>query len=148
MSSIVLVVTKGFWGYTRRYSSVSIRLCWLYATLPIACFPIAHWYVLRGLWLWWGYGIRPAHTPRMVKGSISRCVCAGVRSASAMAIRELFSSLTSRYSIRPLSSRSSNSMPPFPRPFAAASMCSLCTSDRPSLQMISGRQTRPPSDAM
>ena len=40
----------------------------------IACLHIAHWYVLRGDWLWCGYGMSPAHTPRIVSGSISMCV--------------------------------------------------------------------------
>ena len=40
--------------------------------LPMACLPMAHWYVFLGDWLWFGYGMSPAHTPRMVKGSISR----------------------------------------------------------------------------
>ena len=49
---------------------VSIRSHWLRAIVPMACFPIAHWYVLRGDWLWCGYGMSPAHTPRIVSGSI------------------------------------------------------------------------------
>lgn len=50
------------WNYLRSWS------------LPMACLPIAHWYVFLGDWLWWGYGMRPAHTPSSVKGSISKCV--------------------------------------------------------------------------
>ena len=29
----------------------------------MACLPMAHWYVLRGDWLWWGYGMMPVTTP-------------------------------------------------------------------------------------
>jgi len=32
-----------------------MRSAWLCAISPIACLPIAHWYVLRGDWLWCGY---------------------------------------------------------------------------------------------
>lgn len=32
------------------------------------------WYVLRGLWLWCGKGMRPLTTPMTVNGSISRWV--------------------------------------------------------------------------
>ncbi|KAG5457299.1 MAG: hypothetical protein BJ554DRAFT_2731 [Olpidium bornovanus] len=74
INSIVLLFTIGCCGYTIKYNSVSIRFSWLYAIAPIACFPMAHWYVLRGLWLWCGYGIKPATAPRIVNGSISRCV--------------------------------------------------------------------------
>ena len=42
MSSIVLVFTMGFCGYTSRYIRVSMRFSWLNAMFPIACFPIAH----------------------------------------------------------------------------------------------------------
>jgi hypothetical protein len=42
------------------YKRVSRRSYWLMATVPMACLPMAHWYVFRGDWLWCGYGIRPA----------------------------------------------------------------------------------------
>lgn len=42
--------------------------------------------MLRGDWLWWGYGIRPAQTPNIVKGSISMWVVRGVASPSYSAI--------------------------------------------------------------
>lgn len=44
------------------------------------------WYVFLGDWLWWGYGINPAITPKMVKGSISMWVVSGVASPSYKAI--------------------------------------------------------------
>lgn len=80
-----------------------MRFFWLYPMIPIACLPIAHWYVFLGLWLWWGYGTRPAQTPSKVNGSISRCVVlSGSISASLQAMKESFSSLTSKYSMRPM----------------------------------------------
>ena len=42
--------------------------------MPIACLPIALWYVLRGDWLWSGNGMMLAHTPRIIEGWISQCV--------------------------------------------------------------------------
>ena len=57
--------------------------------------------------------MRPAHTPNMVNGSISRCVVFRLISDSYRAIIESFSSLTSRYSMSPLAKKSSNSMIPF-----------------------------------
>ena len=63
-----------------------MRSYWFIAVVPIACLPIAHWYVLRGLWLWCGNGMSPATTPRIVSGSISRCVCSIVSSASPSAM--------------------------------------------------------------
>ena len=58
------------------------------AHVPIACLPMAHWYVFRGDWLWCGNGIRPETTPIMVRGSISRWVCSSVSSFSCRATRE------------------------------------------------------------
>ena len=57
-------------------------------TNDCTCLPIAHWYVLRGDWLWWGYGTRPATTPNMVMGSISMCVWAA-HTASHCAINNI-----------------------------------------------------------
>mmetsp|Transcript_21416 Transcript_21416/g.68394 ORF Transcript_21416/g.68394 Transcript_21416/m.68394 type:complete len:360 (+) Transcript_21416:50-1129(+) len=129
---------------------VSIRSDWLYAIEPIACLPIAHWYVFRGDWLWCGYGISPAHTPRMVSGSISRCEYGAARggvarsSASRTAISAEFSSLTSRYSTMPSLTKSANSR----LPAASSSMCRCSRRMRPLSTTSSGRQTRPLSDAM
>ena len=74
---------------------------WLYPIVPIACFPIAHWYVFLGDWLWWGYGINPATTPNIVKGAISKWVEFFFISSSFNAINTSFSSFTSKYSILP-----------------------------------------------
>uniref|UniRef100_A0A2M4B7C7 Putative secreted protein n=1 Tax=Anopheles triannulatus TaxID=58253 RepID=A0A2M4B7C7_9DIPT len=110
--------------------------------MPIACFPIAHWYVLRGLWLWCGYGTSPAQTPSSVNGSISRCVVfSGSMSRSWYAMNESFSSFTSRYSIRPSCRKSSN----LRSPSFSCSMCSCRTSGRPACTMMYGRHSRPPS---
>lgn len=51
--------------------------------------------------------MRPATAPRMVKGSISKCVVVGTISASYSAMYESFSSFTSKYSTRPLRRKSS-----------------------------------------
>mmetsp|Transcript_9841 Transcript_9841/g.30835 ORF Transcript_9841/g.30835 Transcript_9841/m.30835 type:complete len:339 (-) Transcript_9841:1235-2251(-) len=110
----------------------------------MACLPIAHWYVLRGDWLWCGYGMRPAHTPRMVKGSISRCVVSLQQSRGYIAIRQLFSSFTSRYSTWPYDKKSSKVRSPSFR----SSRSSSVTRGTPWSQMIRGRHTRPPSVEM
>ena len=91
---------------------------------PIACFPIAHWYVFRGDWLWCGYGMIPAHTPSIVNGSISRCVWSLVISLSYSAMYELFSSFTSRYSTSPRLRKSLNPH----RPALSSSRCSRVAS--------------------
>ena len=39
--------------------------------------------------MWWGNGISPAQTPRMVKGSISICVVSVAASPSYKAIYEI-----------------------------------------------------------
>eukprot|EP00982_Pelagococcus_subviridis_P011172 31065-Pelagococcus_subviridis.AAC.12 len=144
INSIVFVFTIGFCGYTRRYISVSIRFSWLNAMFPIACFPIAHWYVLRGDWLWCGYGMIPAHTPSIVNGSISRCVWSLVISFSYSAMYEMFSSFTSRYSTSPRLRKSLNPH----RPALSSSRCSRVASGSPSATIKSGRHTLPPSLAM
>jgi len=53
---------------------VSIRTDALVAYMPIACLPMADWYVLRGDWLWSGKGMMEAHTPRIMDGWTSACV--------------------------------------------------------------------------
>lgn len=98
MMSMTRVRSMGFWGYTSRNSTVSMRSSWFMPIVPIACLPMAHWYVLRGDWLWCGYGMMPVTTPRIVMGSISTCECPGPMSASFSATRQLFSSFTSTYS--------------------------------------------------
>mmetsp|Transcript_6034 Transcript_6034/g.24450 ORF Transcript_6034/g.24450 Transcript_6034/m.24450 type:complete len:330 (+) Transcript_6034:1394-2383(+) len=110
---------------------------------PMACFPIAHWYVFRGDWLWCGYGIMPAHTPRSVNGSISRCVCDVVISLSYSEMYELFSSLTSKYSTKPSFRKSANPR----RPSLSSSKCVCVHRVFPFSTMSKGRQTLPPSDA-
>jgi hypothetical protein len=42
---------------------VSMRSWQLVAYMPMACLPMADWYVLRGDWLWSGKGMMEAHTP-------------------------------------------------------------------------------------
>lgn len=76
--------------------------------MPCACFPIEHWKRFLGDWLWWGKGMIPATTPKIVKGSIYRWVCFIVISEGLRAIRELSYSLTSKNSITPFETRSSN----------------------------------------
>mmetsp|Transcript_33124 Transcript_33124/g.78562 ORF Transcript_33124/g.78562 Transcript_33124/m.78562 type:complete len:283 (+) Transcript_33124:1479-2327(+) len=112
--------------------------------LPIACLPMAHWYVLRGDWLWCGKGMSPAQTPSSVNGSISRCVVSGTQRDSYSATRLLFSSFTSRYSISPARRKDVKSISRALR----AAMCESFTLGTPASQMMSGRQTRPPSLAM
>ena len=121
-----------------------MRTPWLYATAPIACLPIAHWYVFRGDWLWWGYGIRPATTPRMESGSISRWVWDGVRAGSARATSASASSFTSRNSTTPRATRSAKEV----SPALTAAVCALVSRGSPASQMMIGRHTRPPSAAM
>ena len=62
---------------------------------------MAHWYVFLGDWLWWGYGINPAITPKIEYSAISIWVVSGLIYFSSKAIKELFSSLASKYSILP-----------------------------------------------
>jgi len=73
---------------------------------PIACLPIADWYVLRGDWLWSGKGMIDAQMPRIIDGWISQCVywymvLSGRKSESDMAIMHVSSSSVSMYSIKP-----------------------------------------------
>ena len=76
--------------------------------MPMACLPMADWYVFLGDWLWSGKGMIEAHTPKIMAGWISQCVkwvvldtlglsLAFVRSAMFMAIMVVSSSSVSRY---------------------------------------------------
>mmetsp|Transcript_40259 Transcript_40259/g.84186 ORF Transcript_40259/g.84186 Transcript_40259/m.84186 type:complete len:319 (+) Transcript_40259:552-1508(+) len=111
---------------------------------PMACFPMAHWYVLRGDWLWCGFGISPAHAPSTVRGSISRWVDLAVQRPSLSAIMESFSSFTSRYSMRPSFTKSVKVR----HLSRTCWMCSWVTRGWPPITMMSGRHTRPPSQEM
>jgi hypothetical protein len=42
--------------------------------MPIACLPMALWYVLRGDWLWSGKGMIEAQTPSTKEGWTSQWV--------------------------------------------------------------------------
>mmetsp|Transcript_22832 Transcript_22832/g.58526 ORF Transcript_22832/g.58526 Transcript_22832/m.58526 type:complete len:258 (-) Transcript_22832:1248-2021(-) len=85
--------------------------------------------------------MRPAQTPRMVKGSISRCVVCRPQYDSYSATRLLFSSFTSRYSISPSRRKELKCI----RPALSAWMCASVTRGTPPSQMMRGRHTRPPS---
>mmetsp|Transcript_23654 Transcript_23654/g.82317 ORF Transcript_23654/g.82317 Transcript_23654/m.82317 type:complete len:210 (-) Transcript_23654:652-1281(-) len=143
--STTRVVTSERCGYTDTYSTVSMRSYWFSAIVPMACLPIAHWYVFRGDWLWCGNGMRPATTPRIVSGSISMCVVSGPMLSSRSATRQLFSSFTSTYSTQSSARNELKSRRP-------ASRSARCWPDTLGLRvrrstMMSGRHTRPESEA-
>ena len=62
------VEISGRCGSQRLWLTVSRRRAWLNAVSPMACLPMAAWYVFLGDWLWSGKGITPAQMPRMVDG--------------------------------------------------------------------------------
>ena len=87
--------------------------------VPMACLPIALWYVLRGDWLWSGKGMMDAQMPRIIDGWISQCVysvCtppsmsaiarACTRSSMVIEIIVVSSSSVSTYSMHPVATRS------------------------------------------
>lgn len=49
--SYLLVRAMGVCGVSRRYSLPSVLCCRAMAGVPMVCFPIWHWYMLRGDWL-------------------------------------------------------------------------------------------------
>ena len=53
---------------------VSIRVLKFVSVIPIACFPMADWYVFLGDWLWSGKGMILAQMPNIIAGWISQCV--------------------------------------------------------------------------
>lgn len=83
--------------------------------IPCACLPIEHWKRFLGDWLWCGYGMIPATTPMIVKGSIYKWVWLVVISAEVTAISALSSSLTSRNYMTPFSTRLSKLRMPLSR---------------------------------
>ena len=103
----------------------------------MACFPIAHWYVLRGDWLCSGKGMHDASTPKIVLGWISQCVCLGPMPSGRMATNAAFCSAASMYSITvsPLALVISESHDAVFRKGTNA----------PSTTLNSGRTNRPPS---
>jgi hypothetical protein len=44
-------ISKELRNFSLFYKRVSTLVNWLEAIAPIACLPIAHWYVFLGLWL-------------------------------------------------------------------------------------------------
>mmetsp|Transcript_9535 Transcript_9535/g.24257 ORF Transcript_9535/g.24257 Transcript_9535/m.24257 type:complete len:261 (+) Transcript_9535:1108-1890(+) len=120
--------------------------------MPIACLPIADWYVLRGDWLWSGKGTMEAQMPRIMEGWISQCVYvsvyaspslrrAALTSLTIIAIIVVSSSSVSTYSMQPLHSSSGHSMSSRCR---LMMWCFLILSVWSST-MSSGRQQRPKS---